>query len=483
MFELSVARNYLVPRRKQLSVSLIALMSVGVITLVVWLVLVFLSVTEGIERNWLDKLTALHAPLRITPTTAYFDSYYYQIDTISAASGYAAKSIGEKRRAAYTDPYSPDADQEVPADWPQPEGIDLVKEAFRIVGQFPELTAQDYEISGAMMRLQIAKPLPDGTLAHSCLSQVTYLASLEEQNPRLSSLLLSPLANPLHDGARGTSVLLAKNFQDVGVRVGDAGHLVYGAATPSSVQEQRVPIVVAGFYDPGVLAVGNKCVLVPSSITRVINASSPTYSPDKTLSNGIHVWCPHLKQAALFKERLSQAFLAAGLSPYWKIETYQEYDFAKDLLQQFQSDKYLFTLVAAIILIVACCNIISLLVLLVHDKKREIGILQAMGASRGSIALIFGACGAAMGTVSSFLGIGAALLTLRHIDTVVKLLSVLQGHEAFNAVFYGDSLPDRLGADAVLFVLIATPLIALCAGLVPAIKACRLRPSAILRAE
>src|SRR5271163_1035545 len=99
MFELSVALKYLIPRRKQLSVSLIALLSVAVISLVVWLVLVFLSVTEGIERNWLQKLTTLNAPLRITPTHHYFTSYYYQIDGVSSHSQYALKTIAEKLQA------------------------------------------------------------------------------------------------------------------------------------------------------------------------------------------------------------------------------------------------------------------------------------------------------------------------------------------------------------------------------------------------
>ena len=89
MFEFSVALKYLIPRKKQLSVSLIALLSVLVISLVVWLVLVFLSVTEGIERGWLQKLTTLNAPLRITPTQRYYSSYYYQIDSVSADSHYA----------------------------------------------------------------------------------------------------------------------------------------------------------------------------------------------------------------------------------------------------------------------------------------------------------------------------------------------------------------------------------------------------------
>ncbi len=124
-----------------------------------------------------------------------------------------------------------------------------------------------------------------------------------------------------------------------------------------------------------------------------------------------------------------------------------------------------------------------MLVLLVNDKKREIGILQAMGASRYSIAAIFGACGITMGILSSFIGTIAALLTLQNIDSIVQLLSFIQGHDAFNATFFGKSLPGKLSYHAVLFMLIATPLISLLAGLIPAIKACRLRPSEILRAE
>ena len=88
MFELSVACKYLIPRWRQLSVSIISIISVLVIALVVWLILVFFSVTDGLEKRWVDKLTSLTAPARITPTAAYYDSYYYRSDSISAASDY-----------------------------------------------------------------------------------------------------------------------------------------------------------------------------------------------------------------------------------------------------------------------------------------------------------------------------------------------------------------------------------------------------------
>ena len=115
MFELSVALKYLTPRWRQLSVSIISLISILVISLVVWLIVVFFSVTNGLEKGWIQKLTALTAPVRVTPTQAYYDSYYYQVDGISANSDYTLKSLSEKLQASETDPYDPNMDEEAPS--------------------------------------------------------------------------------------------------------------------------------------------------------------------------------------------------------------------------------------------------------------------------------------------------------------------------------------------------------------------------------
>ncbi len=674
MFELSVALKYLIPRKKQLSVSLISALSVVVISLVVWLLIVFLSITEGIEKNWLHKLTALNAPLRITPTEHYYNSYYHLIDAHSSSSQFTLKTIGQKLTAHVSDPYSEEEDRELPLRFPGPEKnsqgelIDPVKQAFALLSalkkQQPDLTFQDFELSGALMRLQLLRQGMNQEHSQSYLTQASYLSSIPYASPALSHLILPssekdlnhliylashtteysredaphltlsaatdkmnkrllallststiqemqstsyrfslpegflpenisfpciarsngttfidvvlptdrsapcngslkrtsqglhfedangraiPLSSRVpvyvsgpirfqvedmviperlqalkdiqltgkmtvqnhelkgtlpwfqlevvkakfHSDSRSitlpeekeTGVFLAKHFKDNGVLLGDRGYLSYNCATASSVQEQRLPIFVAGFYDPGILSVGNRCILVPDFVTQTINASSSSFNLDKTQSNGLLVWFSDVHEAEHIKTILQDQFKQAGIDSYWKITTFREYDFAKDLLQQFQSDKYLFALVGVIILIVACCNIISLLTLLVNDKKKEIGILQAMGASNYSVARIFGFCGVCMGLLSCLIGTSAAMITLYYIDSIVHLLSILQGHDAFNTAFFGGSLPNHLSSHALKFIFIVTPLLSLCAGLIPALKACRLRPSEILRSE
>ena len=154
---------------------------------------------------------------------------------------------------------------------------------------------------------------------------------------------------------------------------------MYFTPTASSVQEQRIPVFVAGFYDPGIIPIGGKYILTNKDITTLIRASHN--QDDNGISNGINIRFADRDHADNVKESLEQAFKEARIDQYWKIETFREYEFTKDILQQLRSEKRLFTLLATLIILVACSNIISMLIILVNDKKQEIGILRSMGAT------------------------------------------------------------------------------------------------------
>ena len=338
MFEFSIALKYLIPKKKSLSTALISVMSVFVISLVIWLVLVFLSVTAGIEKNWLQKLTSLHAPIRISPTGAYYQSYFYQIDTFTAASGYTHKTIGEKKDAFFSDPYSSSIDAEIPSYIPLPDRKsdgnlkDPVKEIYALLSELqkeiPHLKFQDYEISGALMRLSLQQ-------SNAYLSQMTYLLSIPDENPNFPSLLVPVDGEPMHFNTPPTTepnyahfvkdklqlpnlegaipVILPKNYKDSGAKLQDKGTLSYVAPAITSVQEQKIPFQVVGFYDPGIMAVGNKCILVPQEITRDIYRATQTFSPDGTPTNGIFVWLDSLSQTDVVQEKIAKAIETKGI--------------------------------------------------------------------------------------------------------------------------------------------------------------------------
>jgi lipoprotein-releasing system permease protein len=279
----------------------------------------------------------------------------------------------------------------------------------------------------------------------------------------------------------GEGILLPKGYKDNGVLIGDRGYLSYNAPTASSIQEQRTPIFVAGFYDPGILPLGGKVVFANQHVSRMIRSA---YPPDENpMSNGINIRFANLDDAGLVKAKLQSSLDEAGIGKYWRIETYREFEFTKDLLLQLRSERNLFSLISAVIIIVACSNIVSMLIILVNDKKMEIGILRSMGASSRSIGAIFGFCGIVMGLLGSLLGTIMALITLGNLQSLIDLISRLQGFKAFNPMFYGETLPNEISFEVLALVMGATALISLIAGIVPAFKTCLLRPSAILRSE
>lgn len=682
MFELSVAFKYLIPRWRQLSVSIISLISIMVIALVVWLIVVFFSVTHGLERTWVDKLIALTAPVRITPTEEYYDSYYYLIDSISQDAGYTSKTIGEKLASRTTDAYDPDYDQEIPLNWSAPdldlngEVKDLVKLAFNKIKEIKGATGREYEMAITNLKLDLVREKPlvvtsnfDSGHNKSSLSQATYLTSFDATNPTLprnmypvtqtdlenlifsansssnpkqmraklkeifSSIqphLFSPLLNdwriapeslpvdcklhvcaiesdgkivgvyipeneetidelaeqisglpailsnksdelsiifedhskkpitssiPLYiqgnlkvrggvnhssidlaeiiedikfdlllsiQGANlslqagmhevniedfsvlnkeenfwlfndtlpqslpstsewGDAILLPKSWKESGALIGDRGYLSYQTPTASSIQEQRIPVYVAGFFDPGILSMGGRIILANPQIVSIIRSANPM--DDSPHSNGINVRVDDLDEAESIKAQIEKSFVDSGIDRYWDVQTYREFEFTKDFLQQLRSERNLFTLISMVIIIVACSNIVSMLIILVNDKKMEIGILRSMGATSKSIAAIFGFCGIVMGLIGSLLGIGLALITLKNLQILIDFISRVQGFEMFNPTFFGDTLPNEVSIQALGFVLTATALISLIAGIVPAVKASLLRPSAILRSE
>jgi lipoprotein-releasing system permease protein len=643
VFELSILWKYLIPKKGRMSMTLITLMSVTVISLVVWLIVFFLSIMSSIEKGWLEKLTSLHAPIKITPTEEYFSSYHYLVDTISEKAGYTPRNFQEK--IFNGDVHNPKTDVAPPPHWKSDnqhkDPVQVIHDILKELSQEnPDLSFQDFEIGGALLQLHLLRsPTPHET-TKQILTAPSYLISFTGKNPCLKKHLLRPspediihflsmgpqklssqitiktvsinqippaflpentpiTAEALHCeekiikfiiGSKGgvlkkiqnkiywngkevpyatpiylknnvfstcknpgetilgeiqeksiffksnafktplqgrlplsemkileaevqtlfpsppteepvwpyqvknqlvlptqrngsTGIVLAKKFYDNGVRIGDTGFLSYTATTTAIQQEQQIPITVCGFYNPGIVSIGSNYILTNPNIIHLINTSSLLLPIEKTTSSGFFVWIKNIKQASRLKDNLIQRLTEKNIQQYWKISTYNEFDFVKEMLQQFQNDKNLFLLIGGIILIVACSNIISLLVIVVNDKKREIGVLQALGASKKSITFIFCGLGAALGLIGSLLGICTSVITLHYLDGILKILSFFQEQLASTPSFYTETMSKALNYQAIGFVLIITPVLSITAAIIPTLKACRLSPSTILRGE
>ncbi len=504
MFELSVARKYLIPRVRQLSVSIISLISVFVIATVVWLSIVFFSAQEGIERSWTEKMVALTSPIRLTPTPDYYKSYYYQIDAYAANSNFSYKTIKEKLKSPQKDPYDPSVDPALPLTFPANDSQDIVKATMQAVNGIPGCTSTIFETAQGTLHLRLMRDFGlHNAPSEQELTASTFLMSFDDASARLLKSIkpydeqdehnlhhMSSLNNvtltPLFKAGKKTDlapngIILPKSFKEAGVLVGDEGFISYKGFGATSAQELRSKVSVAGFYDPGILPVGGKIALVSSILINQIQQAS--FSDETSLPSGIGVDFQDIKQAHAIKAALVKKLEKANLDRYWKVEAFDEYDFTKEIFQQMKSDKNLFSLISIIITIVACSNIISMLIILVHDKRKEIAILRALGASYASIAFIFGLCGFLLGAVGSLIGALLAVLTLHNLSAILAFVGHLQGFEVLSSTFYANSIPNEVSSSSLLFVIAISGIASCLAGLVPAWQASRINTSEALRNE
>ena len=155
-------------------------------------------------------------------------------------------------------------------------------------------------------------------------------------------------------------------------------------------------------------------------------------------------------------KRVGRAVAAALGFPFWVRDWM---DMNRNLFAALQLEKYALFVVVTIIVLVAAFAIIGHLVLLVAEKRKEIGILKAVGASARSITAMFFAVGMTIGVVGTVAGsaVGLAVIWAQNTYKVIRLAG---------DVYQIDYLPMKLTLADGLMVVGATLLLSFLATLI-----------------
>jgi lipoprotein-releasing system permease protein len=146
------------------------------------------------------------------------------------------------------------------------------------------------------------------------------------------------------------------------------------------------------------------------------------------------------------------------------------------LFSALQLEKVAMGFIIFFIMIVAAFNIVGTLTMVVAEKTREIGILQAMGLQRQAIARIFLAQGAIIGLVGVVIGLVGGLTIAFAVDRG-KWIRINP------TVYFIDHLPIHVELFDVGVVVVASLLLAVVATLHPSRTASRLTPVEAIRHE
>lgn len=141
-------------------------------------------------------------------------------------------------------------------------------------------------------------------------------------------------------------------------------------------------------------------------------------------------------------------------------------------------------LILTLIILVAAFNIITGLTMLVRGKARDIAILRAMGATRGTIMRIFLLSGATIGVTGVLLGLVLGVWFASNIEAIRLWLEGLTGAQLFAPeIRFLSRMPARIEPAQTWAVVVMGLVLSLAATLWPSFRAARTDPVEALRYE
>ncbi|MCP4572012.1 MAG: ABC transporter permease [bacterium] len=257
-------------------------------------------------------------------------------------------------------------------------------------------------------------------------------------------ILGADLANSLY-AARGDTVVITAPSGDL---------------DPADLEAESRRFVVTGFFETGMYEFDSRFVYVD------LGPARDFFGYGSGGASLVAVKVDDLMRADRVADRLEDTLGREFYATDWMALN-------ANLFQWIKLEKIIMALLLGMIILIAGFNIIGILTMMVGERRREIGILLAMGTSRSRIMGIFlfsgmwlGAVGVAVGSLVGLAGIWA--------------LSTF-GIELPGDVYFVETVPVLLQWTDFGLVAVVSVLMALVAGLWPSWEASNLRPMDIIR--
>ena len=228
---------------------------------------------------------------------------------------------------------------------------------------------------------------------------------------------------------------------------------------------------VTGIFNAGLNEYNNNLAFIH------LNDAQELFSLDNQVS-GIRLKVDNLFEANKITNNVVEKL---GSDLYYGVDWMQQ---KRNFIRALNLEKQMIAVVLSLIIAVAAFNIVSMMVMVVTDKKSDIAILRTIGMTPKRIVKIFFYQGLSIGLIGIVVGTVLGLLLALNIESVISGIETILGFQFFpKDVFYINRFPSVIQLNDVLSVVIGAIVLAVIAAIYPARRAGKINISEVLRHE
>ncbi|MCK4979730.1 MAG: ABC transporter permease [Candidatus Delongbacteria bacterium] len=333
---------------------------------------------------------------------------------------------------------------------------------FKYDEKVTEVIKADSTIIGASPYIEMYSMVKSNDYTEGALVRGIDVDTIEDTSPLKDQLVAGTFEFEKGENDH-PGIVLGKGLADkTGVIPGDKIRIISPSISSTFSQPPVKSFIVTGIFETGLAEIdGGLCYIALPHAQKLYRMK------DKV--NGVYVKLSTLDHTDATKARLINNLEFPLNCISWK-------DLHSNLFAWFEIEKMMMGTILSLIIIIAAFNILSSLIMIVMEKKQEVGILMAMGANKYQVMRIFIYQGMIIGVIGTILGLalGIGVSWIQYKYQVVSLPG---------DIYFITAMPVQMRINDFILIGVVSLVLTFLSTIYPSMQASKMLPAEIMRNE